>query len=170
MKKNLRKAASVILAAAMTMSLAACGGNGGNGGSDSANNGGEAAVDNSFAIFAGISALSPDNSEKTLVKEMNEKMNVTVEWNCVAGDTLTERKNLILNTASDLPDALMAASLTDYELITYGESGLLIPLEDYINEETMPNLMSVLAERPDVLATCTMPDGHIYSLDRKSVV
>lgn len=164
MKKNLRKAASVILAAAMTMSLAACGGNGGNGGSDSANNGGEAAVDNSFAIFAGISALSPDNSEKTLVKEMNEKMNVTVEWNCVAGDTLTERKNLILNTASDLPDALMAASLTDYELITYGESGLLIPLEDYINEETMPNLMSVLAERPDVLATCTMPDGHIYSL------
>ncbi len=70
-----------------------------------------------FKIFAGVSALSPDNSEKTLVKQMNEAMNVSIEWNCVAGDTLTEKKNLILNTTSDLPDALMGADLTDYEQI-----------------------------------------------------
>ena len=105
-----------------------------------------------------------DNSEKPLVQQMNEAMGVTIEWNCVSGDTLTEKKNLILNAGSDLPDALMAASLTDSELLTYGGNGLLIPLEDYINEETMPNLMKIVEKRPEMLATCTMPDGHIYGL------
>lgn len=159
MRKGIKKLVSVMLATTMIFSMAGCG----------SKSSGEGTQDNetgttNFKIFAGISALSPDNSEKTLVKKMNEAMNVTIEWNCVAGDTLLERKNLILNTGSDLPDALMAAELSDYELITYGGNGLLIPLESYINEETMPNLTKVLAEREDVLATCTMPDGHIYSL------
>jgi putative aldouronate transport system substrate-binding protein len=76
---------------------------------------------------------------------------------------LTERKNLIFGTG-DLPDAFMGAELTDYELITYGNDGLLIPLNKYINEKTMPNLMKVLEQRPGSLAAVTMPDGNIYSL------
>lgn len=158
MKKRIRKLAAFGLAAAMTLSLAACGNSGS----------GETAqtdpTQTNFTIFAGVSALSPDNSEKPLVQQMNEAMGVTIEWNCVSGDTLTEKKNLLLNSGSDLPDALMAASMTDSELITYGANGILIPLEDYINEETMPNLMKIVEKRPEMLATCTMPDGHIYGL------
>ncbi len=98
---------------------------------------------------------------------MNEAKGVTIDWNCVSGDTLTERKNLILNAGtSNLPDAFMAASLTDNEILTCGTNGIFIPLEDYINEETMPNLWAVLQERPDALAACTMPDGHIYTLPK----
>ncbi|MDO4331316.1 MAG: extracellular solute-binding protein [Eubacteriales bacterium] len=157
MKKNMKKITAMGLTAAMLLSLTACGGS--NGETASAD-----AEQTSFKIFAGISALSPDNSEKPLVKQLNEAMGVTIEWNCVSGDTLTEKKNLILNAGNDLPDALMAASMTDSELITGGESGLLIPLEDYINEETMPNLMKIVEKRPEMLASCTMPDGHIYGL------
>lgn len=114
----------------------------------------------SFKIFAGVSELSPDNSEKPIVQQMNEAKGVTIEWNCVSGDTLTEKKNLMLNAGSDsMPDAFMAAQLKDAEIMTCGTRGLFIPLEDYINEETMPNLMSVLEVRPDALAACTMPDG-----------
>lgn len=160
MRKNMKKAVSVLLAATMVVSTMGCSGSA----KDSKSTDETGAEAASFKIFAGISALSADNSEKTLIKKMNEEMGVTIDWNCVAGDTLTEKKNLILNTGTDLPDAIMGATLTDYELITYGGSGLLISLEEYINEETMPNLMSVLKERPEVLATCTMPDGHIYSL------
>ncbi len=156
--KQWRKWMAAGLTAIMAVSTAACGGTGG---TDSASSGEE---QTNFSIFAGISALSPDNSEKPLVQQMNEAMGVTIEWNCVSGDTLTEKKNLILNAGSDLPDALMAASLTDSELLTYGGNGLLIPLEDYINEETMPNLMKIVEKRPEMLATCTMPDGHIYGL------
>ena len=156
--KQWRKWMAAGLTAVMAVSTAACGSTGG---TDSASSGEE---QTNFSIFAGISALSPDNSQKPLVQQFNEHMGVTIEWNCVSGDTLTEKKNLILNAGSDLPDALMAASLTDSELLTYGGNGLLIPLEDYINEETMPNLMKIVEKRPEMLATCTMPDGHIYGL------
>ena len=156
--KQWRKWMAAGLTAIMAVSTAACGSTGG---TESASSGEE---QTNFSIFAGISALSPDNSEKPLVQQMNEAMGVTIEWNCVSGDTLTEKKNLILNAGSDLPDALMAASLTDSELLAYGGNGLLIPLEDYINEETMPNLMKIVEKRPEMLATCTMPDGHIYGL------
>ena len=159
MKRIVKQLTAMGLTAAMALTMAACGGK--SSGTDAAQT--DTAQTN-FKIFAGISPLSPDNSEKPLVKQLNEAMGVTIEWNCVSGDTLTEKKNLILNAGDDLPDALMAAQMTDSELITGGSSGLLIPLEGYINEETMPNLMKIVEKRPNMLATCTMPDGHIYGL------
>ena len=104
MKRNLKKLMAAGMTALLVMSTAACGSKGG---------GETAQTDTSqtnFKIFAGVSALSPDNSEKPLVKQMNEAMGVTVEWNCVSGDTLTEKKNLLLNAGNDLPDALMSAT------------------------------------------------------------
>ena len=165
-----KRVLSWILAALMAVSLAACGGGGQTSGTNSGANsgtesGGAENKQTNFEIFAGVSALSPDNSEKPIVQQMNEAKGVTIDWNCVSGDTLTERKNLILNAgAKNLPDAFMAAQLTDNEILTCGGNGIFIALEDYINEETMPNLWAVLQERPDALAACTMPDGHIYTL------
>ena len=160
-----RKLMALGLAAVMTVSLAACTGGGTGSGTASSTGSGTEAKQTNFTIFAGVSALSPDNSEKPIVQQMNEAKGVTVDWNCVSGDTLTERKNLILNAGTkNLPDAFMAAQLTDNEILTCGSNGIFIPLEEYINEETMPNLWSVLQERPNALAACTMPDGHIYTL------
>lgn len=86
----------------------------------------------SFKIFAGVSELSPDNSEKPIVADVNEAKGITIEWNCVSGDTLTEKKNLMLNAGSgSMPDAFMAAQLKDAEIMTCGTKGLFIPLEDY---------------------------------------
>ena len=34
----------------------------------------------SFKIFAGVSELSPDNSEKPIVQQMNEAKGITIEW------------------------------------------------------------------------------------------
>ena len=157
MKANMKKAVCLTLAAAMALGTTACGSKGSS----------EGQIDTSvtnFRIFAGISALSPDNSEKPVIQQMNEAMGVTIDWDCISGDTLTEKKNLVLNSGTDMPDAFMGASLSDYEIITNGSNGIFIPLESYINEETMPNLSKVVAERPELLATCTMPDGHIYTL------
>ena len=157
MKKTLKKVTTMGLTAAMALTLAACGGG-------SKDSGEVDTTQTNFTIFAGISPLSPDNSEKPLVKQLNEAMGVTIEWNCVSGDTLTEKKNLILNSGDNMPDALMAAQMSDSELITGGATGLLLPLEGYINEETMPNLTKIIEKRPNMLASCTMPDGHIYGL------
>ncbi|BCN29280.1 type 2 periplasmic-binding domain-containing protein [Anaeromicropila herbilytica] len=155
MKKRMSKAVSILLVATMVMGMTACGKKE------------ETKVDKNvkkFEIFAGISALSPDNADKPIIQQMNKAMGVTIDWNCISGDTLTEKKNLVLNSGTDMPDAFMGASLSDSEIITNGSNGVFIPLEKYINEDTMPNLSKLVKERPDLLATCTMPDGHIYTL------
>ncbi|MDD3277520.1 MAG: extracellular solute-binding protein [Lachnospiraceae bacterium] len=161
MKKRMSKVVSLLLISSMVASMTACGKNNGNKVNGDTETG---AVQTDFEIFAGISALSPDNAEKPIVKQMNEAMGVTVDWNCISGDTLIEKKNLVLNSGTDMPDAFMGASLSDYEIITNGSNGVFIPLENYINEDTMPNFSKLVAERPELLATCTMPDGHIYTL------
>jgi len=179
-KKTMKTVVSTLLVSSMVLGLSACGAQGTNQGSnqttaagttsndsvaETANESGADTGVREFNIFAGISALSADNSEKPIVQQMNSALDVTINWNCVAGDTLTEKKNLLLNAGGkDLPDALIGAELSDYEIITNGTNGIFIPLEGYINEETTPNLMKLVAERPEILATCTMPDGHIYTL------
>lgn len=158
MKRRMEKIVSMLLVGVMVLGMTACG---------SKNDSKEGQIDTSvreFHIFAGISALSPDNSEKPVIQQMNEVMGVTIDWDCISGDTLTEKKNLVLNAGTDMPDAFMGASLSDYEIITNGSNGIFIPLESYINEETMPNLSKLVEERQELLATCTMPDGHIYTL------
>ena len=105
-RRTVNKVLAAGLTAAMVFSMTACGSKAEE----------TAQIDpevKNFKIFAGISPLSPDNSEKPLVQQMNEKMGVTIEWNCVSGDTLTEKKNLLLNSGNDLPDALMAAGLSN---------------------------------------------------------
>jgi len=161
MRKLMKKVMSIMLAVAMALSMTACGGS--QKPESTGDSNAEGAV-TKFEIFAGVGSLSPDNSEKPVIQQMNEGMGVSIDWTCVSGDALVEKKNLVLNAGSNLPDAFMGADLTDYELITNGSNGIFISLEDYINEETMPNLSQVIKERPELLATCTMPDGHIYSL------
>lgn len=117
-----------------------------------------------FRIFAGVGSMSPPNETKPIVQQLNEAAGINVEWENVTGDMMTERKNLIFAAGQDLPDAFMNARLSDYELMNYGEQGMLIPLQDYITPEIMPNLFKVLEKRPNMLAQVTMPDGNIYSL------
>ncbi|MDE6974485.1 MAG: hypothetical protein K2P38_15570, partial [Lachnospiraceae bacterium] len=71
MKKTLTKLTAAGLTAAMAITMAACGGK---------SQGGENEVDTTqtnFKIFANTSALSQDNSENPLVKQMNEAVGVT---------------------------------------------------------------------------------------------
>jgi putative aldouronate transport system substrate-binding protein len=168
-KSFMKKLLCTCLVTTMSLSLTACGQKTKDTDSNTSNENGTnnntaTSEVKEFSIFAGIGSMSPDNSEKTLIKKMNEAKGIDIKWNCVAGDALTERKNLLFGTGVDLPDAVMGASLSDYELITYGSQGLIVPLNDYINEETMPNLMKLIEKRPNLLATATMPDGKIYGL------
>lgn len=169
MKKRIlyvaKKAMSITLMVAMLASVTACSKKGDSNDSNGGENiAAETQKKTKFSIFAGIGTMSPDNSEKTLIKQMNEAKGITIDWNSVSGDALDERKSLLFGTGVDLPDALMGAALSDYDLNTYGSQGLLIPLNDYINDETMPNLMKLVEKRPNLLATATMPDGKIYGL------
>ena len=69
MKRIVKQLTAMGLTAAMALTMAACGGK--SSGTDAAQT--DTAQTN-FKIFAGISPLSPDNSEKPLVKQLNEAM------------------------------------------------------------------------------------------------
>jgi len=68
--------------------------------------------------------------------------------------------------SGDIQDVIFGASssnLTRGMEVDYGSQGILLPLEDYIDEYA-PNLAKILEENPDIRKSITSPDGHIYSL------
>lgn len=118
--------------------------------------------DISLKIMTSSSALAPDDpNEKLIFKRLEEETGVHINWQNFVGDTFSERRNLAMSTG-DMPDAIMNAGFSDYELLKYSEDGAIIPLNDLIDEH-MPNLQNVLEQSPEYKEMITAPDGKIYS-------
>lgn len=118
--------------------------------------------DISLKIMTSSSALAPDDpNEKLIFKRLEESTGVHIDWKNFVGDTFGERRNLAMATG-EMPDAIMNAGFSDYELLNYAEDGAIIPLNDLI-DEYMPNLQNVLESSPEYRAMMTAPDGNIYS-------
>lgn len=97
---------------------------------------------------------------------LSQLMNVKFEFVTVLDSAVTERKNLMF-AADELPDALIGFGLTTAELVTYGQTEhQLLALNDYVNEEYMPNLCQWLEAYPEIRDLMTAPDGNMYSLPR----
>lgn len=90
-----------------------------------------------------------------------------ISWDYITPPMSDFSTRLNLAFASgDLPDVIFAAgssNLTRGMEVDYGSQGILLPLEDLL-EENAPNLMKILEENPDIKKSITAPDGHIYSL------
>lgn len=116
----------------------------------------------SLKIMTSSSPLAPDDpNDKLIFQRLEEKTGVHIEWQNFVGDTFGERRNLAMATG-EMPDAIMNAGFSDYELLKYAEDEAIIPLNDLI-EDYMPNLKKVLEESPQYKAMMTAPDGNIYS-------
>lgn len=94
-------------------------------------------------------------------KNLEEQTNVHINWNMSPETGWEEKKGLLF--AGDLPDAFYGQNiLTEVDVINYGSQGLIIPLEDLI-DQYCPNLKALL-ERGNYRKEMTAPDGHIYAL------
>jgi putative aldouronate transport system substrate-binding protein len=113
-------------------------------------------------MVAPKAALAPNYGDMEIFKRLEKSTNVHVEWDNIPDTDYAEKKSLLL-ASGDLPDAFYGAGFTDYELITYGKDGTIIPLEKLIADYA-PNLTKLLEKRPDIKAAITAPDGHIYGL------
>jgi putative aldouronate transport system substrate-binding protein len=108
------------------------------------------------------SPLAPeDPNEKLIYKRLEEETGVHIEWKNYTNDVFVEKRNLAV-ASSDLPDAIMDAGYSDYDLLKLAKDGAIIPVEDLI-EKYMPNLQKVLEAAPEYKSMITAPDGHIYS-------
>lgn len=113
--------------------------------------------------IAGISVRNKNFKELEYFQNMEKETNVIIEWNMAASEAWSEKKSLLF-AGSELPDAFYGQGiLTDVDIVKYGSQGILIPLNDLIDEYA-PNLKAVLDANPDYRKQITTPDGNIYAL------
>ena len=97
-------------------------------------------------------------------KYLCEKTNVFIEC-VVLGSDATGRLNTLLATGS-APDVVLGPiTLTSNDIITMGDQGHIIPLNEYVEDKTlMPNYQRLLEAVPEALTKMVAPDGNIWSL------
>lgn len=118
----------------------------------------------SYDVMIRVRPLNGDPDEMQIFSVLEDATNVHLNFESVAQAEWSEKINMLLGAAVDLPDALYSGyALTGSELVTYGSQGILLALNPYI-DEYMPNFAAMLAAHPEVKAAITAPDGNIYSL------
>ena len=116
-----------------------------------------------LSVLTSAEATSTQNpAEKIIYQRIKEKTNVDIEWTCYVKDQFIDKRNLVLAKGSGLPDIIFNAQLGTLELQKYGKQGVIVPVEDLI-DQYMPNLDKILDENPSYKKLITAPDGHIYS-------
>ena len=103
-------------------------------------------------------------NEQLLWQQVKERLNISVEWTTVAAADKVTLFSLAMSDDANIPDFITDMSPLVYE--EYGRLGALIPLNDYITPEKMPNLCALLEEYPDARASITSADGNIYFFPR----
>ena len=149
----MKKLLCMVLALAMILSLAACGGGVQSRGDE---------TQNEFLIVGGMSALSSGNDSNPVLVELAEKAGVEIEWDLMS-DSLGEKVGVLIG-GNQLPDAFIAVGFSQNDIMEYGEDGTFIDLTPYITPEIMPNLSAILEKHPDIKSGITQADGCIYGL------
>src|SRR5699024_196120 len=115
----------------------------------------------SLKMISQSAALAPkDPNDKLIFQRLEEETNLHIDWTNYNAD-FAEKRNLDMASV-DLPDAIFNAAAGDYDLLNWAESGVIVPVEDLI-DQYMPNLQKVFEENPEYRQLSTAPDGHIYS-------
>lgn len=103
---------------------------------------------------------SQDWDKLMLWQEYEKMSNIHINWQTVQVEALAEKKNLLL-AAGDYPEIFFASAFTKTDLIKYGEQGVFLALNDYIDQYA-PNFKAILEKYPSVKQGVTMADGKIY--------
>ena len=178
----MKRILTVCIAAALLMSMSACGGGGDNRENNSVDSlvsqygyqwedtsapilNEQGAADLTFNVYSSKNASALDYNDMKIMQDLYASTNVKVNWENVSESVYASQKNLIFGNAKDRPDAIYHAGMSAGEIIRYAQRKVLLPVSDYL--EYMPNFAKILEERPDVKNQITnVSDGKIYALPR----
>lgn len=108
-----------------------------------------------------------DYETNKYTKELERKGNVNLKFTLLPAGDAEAKVNLALSSGNDLPDIIIH-SMTDANVATYGEAGVLIPLNKYYensSEYIVPQSKQLVEDGGiDILKYITMSDGNIYTL------
>ncbi|MDP4152551.1 MAG: ABC transporter substrate-binding protein [Bacillota bacterium] len=91
-----------------------------------------------------------------------KKTNIHIDWDAVLSDNLAEKRNLVLASGQNLPDAFFRCSFSTPDVQKYGADGTFLKINDYL--DYMPNFKQVLDKYDDIRRGLPSVDGSIYSL------
>lgn len=100
---------------------------------------------------------SPNYVTDWIEEKTNVKLNFVYDLD---GDDAKTKLNLIMTEPESIPDILLATHWTKSELMSYGSQGLLLPLNEYLEE--CPNWNTLNEKCLTRKADITMADGQIY--------
>lgn len=164
-KKNLKKGMCVVLAVSMSAAMMTGCGREKSAEKATKNAGGETVPTYTIATVRWTDTWPTDFLESGIMKELEEKHGINIEWQIYYNSDWAEQKSLIL-ASGDLPDAFLGSISLNATDVAQNKSSFL-ELTDYIKEDTMPNLVQAFEKDPELKAIATDRDGKIYSLPKK---
>lgn len=131
-----------------------------------------ASDDNGQLVAFGPQGENGSLKDNLFTQEVEKKFDIDFDWQTTTYDgSVAGEKRQISLASGDYPDAYFLVPWVDgfsrNEIPKYGQQGVLVPLEDLIDEYA-PNLAERFEEKPDWKQSVTAPDGHIYAITQWS--
>lgn len=106
-----------------------------------------------------------DLANNVATQQLEEVTGVHIDWNVIYGadSSDAETKFNLLLTGGEYPDLILANNFDRNTLYEAGKDGIVIPLNDLI-EEYAPNMKAYFEENPSDYESLIAPDGNIYGL------
>jgi putative aldouronate transport system substrate-binding protein len=129
-------------------------------------------VDETYTLT--VAAIIPPNivdiSTNTATQWVEERTNVHIEWQTLQwGGEGRNKANLMLSSGADLPDIFLGNQVVRGVDYSYGSQGLLIPLNDYIDNESV-HIKALYEKYPLTKSQMKTADGNIYSIGSMSLI
>lgn len=108
------------------------------------------------------STLVTDYVDNSYTKKLEELMNCKIEFEYLPGTDTMQKVELMMTSGGDeLPDIICGVNFTDGALVSYGQSGMIVPLNAYY-ENSAYYLKDVFEAEKDLKELITLPDGNMY--------
>jgi putative aldouronate transport system substrate-binding protein len=92
--------------------------------------------------------------------ELNKRLNIDVEWELSPSENYAQQSTMLI-AGGDYPDAMeYACSVYPLDIQNLAEDGVIIPLDDLLQEYGQ----EILKQRSEDFLWYTADDGHIYSI------
>ncbi len=151
MKKSFKRTIGLLMALLMlVLCLSGCGNEGG-----SSKDGFRVTMAQPFGV--------EKDAETATFARWEALSEVPITWDLVSNSDAAETIKLQFSTG-DLPEVVIGNYLQTGDISKYAANGLLLPLDEYINEKDTPNLYKLFENRPKTKAANYLPDGHMYTL------
>lgn len=184
--KKIKYLSSLLLASALTLSVAACGGGGEKTpgttagkqpeepkkteqkqGSEGTQKGGEATPEaQTFKVVTvrWTDAWPTDFLKTGIMKEIEDQTGVNIDWQVYYNGDWSEQKSLLL-ASGELPDAFFGSLCLNDNDVAQNKANL-VELTELI-PANMPNLMKAFENEPSLKAIITDRNNQIFSLPKK---